>query len=138
MLLLPYPLLKSPIINQNANDKKEILNNAKIIEETMSNFGIDAKVVEINVGPTITCYELQPSPGIKLSRIVSLSDNIALSLASSDIRIEAPIPGKSAVGIEVPNKIKTSVLLKEIIASKEYQEIASNLPLALARMLQAM
>lgn len=126
-------LLKSPIINQNANDKKEIFNNAKIIEETMSNFGIDAKVVEINVGPTITCYELQPSPGIKLSRIVSLSDNIALSLASSDIRIEAPIPGKSAVGIEVPNKIKTSVLLKEIIASKEYQEIASNLPLALGK-----
>ena len=126
-------LLKSPTINQDTNDKKEILNNARIIEETMSNFGIEAKVIEINVGPTITCYELQPSPGIKLSRIVSLSDNIALSLASSDIRIEAPIPGKSAVGIEVPNKIKTSVFLKEIIVSKEYQEIDSNLPLALGK-----
>lgn len=126
-------LLKSPTINQDTNDKREILNNAKIIEETMMNFGIDAKVLEINVGPTITCYELQPSPGIKLSKIVSLSDNIALSLASSDIRIEAPIPGKSAVGIEVPNKVKTSVLFKEIIVSKEYQEIDSSLPLALGK-----
>lgn len=126
-------LLKSPIINQDTSDKREILNNARIIEETMRNFGIDAKIIEINVGPTITCYELQPSPGVKLSRIVSLSDNIALSLASSDIRIEAPIPGKSAVGIEVPNKLKTNVLLKEIILSKEYQEIGSNLPLALGK-----
>ena len=79
----------------------------------MKNFGIDAIITQINKGPTITCYELQPSPGIKLSRIVSLSDNIALSLASSDIRIEAPIPGKAAVGIEVPNKVKSSVLFKE-------------------------
>jgi len=126
-------LLKSPITNQDVNNKKEILNNAKIIEETMKNFGIDAKILEINVGPTITCYELQPSPGIKLSKIVSLSDNIALSLASSDIRIEAPIPGKSAVGIEVPNKVKSSVLLKEIIMSDEYKSIDSNIPLALGK-----
>lgn len=126
-------LLKSPVIERDIDDEKEILNNARIIEETMSNFGIEAKVIEINVGPTITCYELQPAPGVKLSKIVSLSDNIALSLASSDIRIEAPIPGKSAVGIEVPNKVKKGVLLKEIILSKEYQEIDSNLPLALGK-----
>lgn len=129
----PLTLLRSPAININNSNEKEILNNAKIIEETMKNFGIDAKVIEINVGPTITCYELQPSPGVKLSRIVSLADNIALSLASSDIRIEAPIPGKSAVGIEVPNKVKTKVLLKEIILSKEFQELDSNLPLALGK-----
>ena len=106
-------LLNSPKTNQDSSDKKEILNNAKIIEETMKNFGIDAAVTQINKGPTITCYELSPSPGIKLSRIVSLSDNIALTLASSDIRIEAPIPGKAAVGIEVPNKIKDNVYLKK-------------------------
>lgn len=126
-------LLKSPISNQDINDNKEIRNNAKIIEETMKNFGIDAIITQINKGPTITCYELQPSPGIKLSRIVSLSDNIALSLASSDIRIEAPIPGKAAVGIEVPNKVKSSVLLKEIITSEEYNSINSSIPLALGK-----
>ncbi|MEY8415805.1 DNA translocase FtsK 4TM domain-containing protein [Tissierella praeacuta] len=126
-------LLKSPISNQDGDDRKEILNNAKIIEETMKNFGIDATITQINKGPTITCYELQPSPGIKLSKIVSLSDNIALSLASSDIRIEAPIPGKAAVGIEVPNKIKSSVFLKEIITSESYNTIDSPIPLALGK-----
>lgn len=126
-------LLKSPISSKDINDNKEMRNNAKIIEETMRNFGIDATITQINKGPTITCYELQPSPGIKLSRIVSLSDNIALSLASSDIRIEAPIPGKAAVGIEVPNKVKSSVLLKEIITSEEYNAIDSPIPLALGK-----
>ncbi|MDR7856215.1 DNA translocase FtsK [Tissierella sp.] len=126
-------LLKSPAHNTDSDDKKDILNNAKIIEETMRNFGIDATIVQINKGPTITCYELQPSPGIKLSKIVSLSDNISLSLASTDIRIEAPIPGKAAVGIEVPNKTKSSVLLKEIITSEEYENIDSNIPLALGK-----
>src|SRR5699024_1304293 len=115
-------LLKSPSLKGNSNDKKEILNNANKIEDTINNFGIGASVSNINKGPTVTCYELLPDPGIKLSRIVSLSDNIALSLATSDIRIEAPIPGKAAVGIEVPNRTKESVYLKEIINSKEYKE----------------
>lgn len=131
-----YPsldLLKSPISRTNGDDEKEILKNANIIEETMKNFGIDAKITQINRGPTITCYELEPAPGIKLSRIVSLSDNIALSLASSDIRIEAPIPGKAAVGIEVPNKIKDNVLFKEIVSSKNYMELESKIPLALGK-----
>lgn len=126
-------LLKLPVIKQDSNDKKEILDKAKIIEETMKNFGIDAKIVQINRGPTITCYELQPAPGIKLSKIVSLLDNISLSLASSDIRIEAPIPGKSVVGIEVPNNKKDNVLLKEIILSEAYTELDSKIPLALGK-----
>jgi len=126
-------LLNSQNRKYDGNDKKEILNNAKIIEETMKNFGIDATISNINKGPTITCYELSPAPGIKLSRIVSLSDNIALSLASSDIRIEAPIPGKAAVGIEVPNKVKDNVLLKEILKSEEYTNISTDIPLALGK-----
>lgn len=126
-------LLNSPVNQYNSNNKKEVLNNAKIIEDTMNNFGIEAIISKINVGPTITCYELSPSPGIKLSRIVSLSDNIALSLASSDIRIEAPIPGKAAVGIEVPNRIKDNVYLKEIIQSSEYKDTNSSIPLALGK-----
>ena len=99
----------------------------------MKNFGISAKIVNINKGPTVTCYELQPAPGVKVSRIVNLADDLALSLASSGIRIEAPIPGKSAVGIEVPNKEKESVYLKDIIDSKEFEEIDSKLPLALGK-----
>jgi len=128
-----FSLLSDPKNKKDIGNKKEILNNAKLIEKTMDNFGIEATVTQINKGPTITCYELSPSPGIKLNRIVSLSDNISLSLASSDIRIEAPIPGKSAVGIEVPNKIKESVLLKEILLTDEYKNIDSPIPLSLGK-----
>ncbi|MDY0234480.1 MAG: DNA translocase FtsK 4TM domain-containing protein [Gudongella sp.] len=129
----PLSILASPKLKNDRGDKKEIINNARIIEETMKNFGIEASVSHINVGPSITCYELSPAPGIKLSRIVSLQDNISLSLASPDIRIEAPIPGKAAVGIEVPNKIKDMVLFKELITSKEYNDIKSDIPLALGK-----
>lgn len=126
-------LLNSPELEDGADDETEIRKNAKIIKETMKNFNIDAKVIQINKGPTVTCYELEPAPGIKLSKIVSLSDNISLSLASPDIRIEAPIPGKAAVGIEVPNKIKSSVFLKELLLSSEYKELDSKVPLALGK-----
>lgn len=129
----PLNILASPKLKNDRNDKKEIINNAKVIEETMKNFGIEASVSHINVGPSITCYELSPAPGIKLSRIVSLQDNISLSLASPDIRIEAPIPGKAAVGIEVPNKIKDTVLFKELITSREYVDINTDIPLALGK-----
>ncbi len=125
-------LLNDPI-KQDINDKKDILNNARIIDETMKNFGINAAIVQINKGPSITCYELQPAPGVKVSRIVSLSDDLALNLATSDIRIEAPIPGKAAVGIEVPNKTKDNVSLKEILQSDEYISSDSKLPLALGK-----
>lgn len=131
--LPPLSLLKSYDNKKDDSEKKEIINNAKLIEETMKNFGIEATITQINRGPTITCYELSPSPGIKLSRIVSLADNIAMSLATSDIRIEAPIPGKSAVGIEVPNRVKDSVSLKEMLLSDEYLNIDSNLPLVLGK-----
>jgi len=129
----PIDLLNDSINKGEANDKKEIINNAKIIEETMKNFGIDAKVTHVNIGPSITCYELTPAPGIKLSKIVSLSDNISLSLAMPDIRIEAPIPGKSAVGIEVPNKFKDMVTLKDMLSSKEFKESASDLSFVLGK-----
>lgn len=129
----PLNILASSKIKNDRSDKKEVINNARVIEETMKNFGIEATVSHINVGPSITCYELSPAPGIKLSRIVSLQDNISLSLASPDIRIEAPIPGKAAVGIEVPNKIKDMVLFKELITSKEYNNIKSDIPLALGK-----
>lgn len=126
-------LLRSPLIDEDDKDEKQIRKNARLIRETMKNFNIEAKVIQINKGPTITCYELEPAPGIKLSKIVSLADNISLSLASSDIRIEAPIPGKAAVGIEVPNKNKSSVFLKELLLSDKYKNIDSKVPLALGK-----
>ena len=125
-------MLKDSVKN-DTKDKKEILHNAKKIEETMSNFRIDASILQINKGPTITCYELQPAPGVKVSKIVNLSDDLALNLATSDIRIEAPIPGKAAVGIEVPNKVKDNVGLKELLESEEFLSLDSKLPLTLGK-----
>ena len=113
--------------------RDEVIEKGRIIENTMRNFGIETKVVAINRGPVITSYELKPAPGIKLSRIVGLSDNISMALASSDLRIEAPIPGKTVVGIEVPNKEKDAVGLKELIDSNEFKTINSDIPLTLGK-----
>ena len=130
---LPTTDMLEDTTKSDNKDKREILNNAKKIEQTMKNFGIDASISQINKGPTITCYELQPAPGVKVSKIVSLADDLALNLATSDIRIEAPIPGKAAVGIEVPNKVKDSVGLKELLESEEYIALDSKLPLTLGK-----
>lgn len=129
----PDTALLERVSSKGNFSKDEVVEKGKIIENTMKNFGIDSKVVAINRGPVITSYELKPAPGIKLSRIVSLSDNIAMALASSDLRIEAPIPGKTVVGIEVPNKEKDSVGLKELIESKEFKNIKSDIPLTLGK-----
>lgn len=117
----------------NVQDKKELLNNAKILEDTLQSFGVDAKVVQVSRGPAVTRYELHPSPGVKVSRIVNLSDDIALNLAAPTVRIEAPIPGKAAVGIEVPNKDVVSVTLREVLESSEYKEFKPNLSFALGK-----
>lgn len=130
---LPTTNILKDTVKNDAKDKKEILNNAKKIEETMKSFGIDASITQINRGPTITCYELQPAPGVKVSKIVNLSDDLALNLATSDIRIEAPIPGKSVVGIEVPNRVKDNVGLKELLESEEFVSLDSRLPLTLGK-----
>ena len=130
---LPTTNILKDTVKNDAKDKKEILNNAKKIEETMKSFGIDTLITQINRGPTITCYELQPAPGVKVSKIVNLSDDLALNLATSDIRIEAPIPGKSVVGIEVPNRVKDNVGLKELLESEEFVSLDSRLPLTLGK-----
>lgn len=128
----PLELLKDPKPSEG-DSKSNILEKANRIESTLSSFGIESNVVEINKGPTVTCYELQPAPGVKVSKIVNLSDDLAMTLASSDIRIEAPIPGKSVVGIEVPNNNKEEVFFKEIINSNEFTNINSLLPIALGK-----
>lgn len=129
----PDTALLDRLKSKGGFSKDEVMEKGRIIENTMRNFGIESKVVAINRGPVITSYELKPAPGIKLSRIVGLSDNIAMALASSDLRIEAPIPGKTVVGIEVPNNENDAVGLKELIDSNEFKTIKSDLPLALGK-----
>ena len=106
---------------------------AKLLEETLQSFNISAQVVNYSVGPVVTRYELKPAPGIRVSKIAALSDDIALALAAARVRIEAPIPGKSAVGIEVPNKETATVLLREIIESPEFTNAKSTSTMAMGK-----
>lgn len=99
-------------------DNKEVLKQGKILEETLLNFGVNAKVSKIRIGPAVTQFEVQPDIGVKVSKIINLQNDIALSLAAKDIRIEAPIPGKSAVGIEVPNSVVSMVTVREVLKRK--------------------
>jgi S-DNA-T family DNA segregation ATPase FtsK/SpoIIIE len=117
----------------NSSDKKELIESANKLEEILSNFGVDAKVTQVTKGPSVTRFELQPSPGVKVSKIVNLSDDIALGLAASGIRIEAPIPGKAAVGIEVPNRKQTAVFLREVLENEEFIESKKKLAFALGK-----
>jgi len=107
--------------------------NCLIIKKTLENFGVQVEMSEINIGPTVTQYTLKPAEGIKLSKITTLSNNLSLALASHPIRIEAPIPGKSLVGIEVPNKIRCQIRLRDLIANPQFQNAASNLTMVLGR-----
>ncbi|WP_139904577.1 FtsK/SpoIIIE family DNA translocase [Clostridium thermarum] len=120
-------------LNMNKEDKKGLLNSAAKLEETLSSFGVEAKVIQVTKGPSVTRYELQPSSGVKVSKIVNLSDDIALSLAAKGVRIEAPIPGKAAVGIEVPNKELIPVYLREVLESEEFKNNKNNLSFSLGK-----
>lgn len=127
----PIELLGKDPKTGGGDSKAEMLANARKLESTLKSFGVDAKVIQINKGPTVTRYELSPSQGVKVSKIVNLADDIALNLAASGIRIEAPIPGKAAVGIEVPNKETQSVYLRTVLDSDTFQKHASKLAFAL-------
>ncbi|MDR1619777.1 MAG: DNA translocase FtsK [Clostridiales bacterium] len=106
---------------------------AKLLIETLNNFNVSARVVNISVGPVITLYELAPAPGVRVNKITALSDDIALALAAPRVRIEAPIPGKAAVGIEVPNKDTAMVVLRDIVDSREFKSAGSPTTLALGK-----
>ncbi|TYQ15804.1 UNVERIFIED_CONTAM: DNA translocase FtsK [Acetivibrio alkalicellulosi] len=113
--------------------RKSALRGAKKLEETLKSFGVDAKVVNVSMGPAVTRYELQPSPGVKVSKIVGLSDDICLNLAAAGVRMEAPIPGKAAIGIEVPNKEVVPVFLKDVVESREFKDYGSKLAFSLGK-----
>lgn len=112
---------------------QEAGDQSRLLEETLATFGVQAKVVTVSRGPVITRYELQPAPGIKVSKIVNLADDLALSLAAADVRIEAPVPGKSVVGIEVPNKETSAVYMREVLESDAFLRSESKLVAALGK-----
>ncbi|MGI6086030.1 MAG: DNA translocase FtsK [Acetivibrionales bacterium] len=113
--------------------KTTSINGAKKLESTLESFGIDAKIINVSIGPAFTRYELQPGPGVKVSRIVNLTDDIALNLAATGVRIEAPIPGKAAIGIEVPNKEVAPISLRSVLESVEFKKHKSQLAVALGK-----
>ena len=115
------------------NTKKALTETASKLQKTLHSFGVSAKVENVSVGPTITRYELKPAEGVRVSKIAKLADDIALNLAAESIRIEAPIPGKQAVGIEIPNKEKEMVVLRDIIDSKEFKTAKSKLSFAVGK-----
>lgn len=126
-------MLDSPPPIEERKIKEDLQNSARVLEETLGDFGIEAKVVDIERGPVITLYELEPAPGVKVQRIASLSDDIALAMKAMSVRIVAPIPGKSRVGVEVPNSTMTLVYLKELLSAQEFQGSSSKLTLALGK-----
>lgn len=113
--------------------QSEIAQNAATLESTLKSFGITAKVVNATQGPTVTRYELEPAPGTKVSRILNLTDDLKLNLAATDIRMEAPIPGKAAIGIEVPNKVVTAVHLRDVLDSDEFRYAKGGIPVGLGK-----
>lgn len=131
--LPPLTLFTKGIKSKSPRANKDITENVRILEDTLESFGVKAKVTQVSRGPAITRYEISPAPGVKVSRIVNLADDIALSLAASGVRIEAPIPGKAAVGIEVPNKEITMVTMRELLEAEEFARAKSKLTFVLGK-----
>lgn len=129
----PIDLLKSASGKKSANTESQLRETANKLQQTLKTFGVNVTVTNISCGPAVTRYEIQPEMGVKVSKIVGLADDIKLNLAAADIRIEAPIPGKAAVGIEVPNKENVMVAFRELIESKEFQESKSKISFAVGK-----
>ena len=132
----PYQYPPLTMLSQGKSNpvtSEEVAHNAVLLEETLDNFGITAKVVNATQGPTVTRYELEPAKGTKVSRIMGLQDDLKMSLAAVDIRMEAPIPGKSAVGIEIPNKNVSAVHLRDVLDCEEFQQASGGIPVGLGK-----
>jgi S-DNA-T family DNA segregation ATPase FtsK/SpoIIIE len=130
--LPPLSLLAEPAAKPKRSPQ-EMQRNIETLESTLEEFGIDANVVEVATGPTVTRYEIQLGPGIRVARISALADNIAMNLAASHVRVEAPIPGKAAIGVEVPNSSPTPVHLREVVDTKEFMDHSSRLAVGLGQ-----
>ncbi len=130
--LPPLTLLQEPAAKPKRS-QQEMQQNIETLESTLEEFGIDANVVEVATGPTVTRYEIQLGPGIRVARITALADNVAMNLAATHVRVEAPIPGKAAIGVEVPNTSPTQVSLREVCDSREFKDHPSRLCVALGQ-----
>lgn len=131
--LPPLELMKSHINKGKHYSESAIKESAEKLISTLDSFGVGAKVLNVSIGPTVTRYELQPDPGVKISKILNLQDDLAMNLAANGIRIEAPIPGKSAIGIEIPNTKTQSVYLREVIDNKSFEKFPSKIKVALGK-----
>lgn len=129
----PLTLLKRSDASSNKNSERQLKETALQLKQTLKTFGVNVTITDISQGPAVTRYELQPEMGVKVSKIVNLSDDIKLNLAATDIRIEAPIPGKAAIGIEVPNKENSMVLLRDLLESDNFKNFKSNLSFAVGK-----
>ena len=129
----PLTLLKKSEASSNKNSERQLKETALQLKQTLKTFGVNVTITDISQGPAVTRYELQPEMGVKVSKIVNLSDDIKLNLAATDIRIEAPIPGKAAIGIEVPNKENSMVLLRDLLESDNFKNFKSNLSFAVGK-----
>ncbi|MDP2973063.1 MAG: DNA translocase FtsK, partial [Deltaproteobacteria bacterium] len=131
--LPPTSLLEAETEKRQKIDRDSLVMNSRILEKKLLDYGIEGRVVEVRPGPVITVYEFEPAPGVKVSRIVNLADDLALALSAMTIRIVAPIPGKSVVGIEVPNAVRETVYLKEIIDSDPFRNSKSKLSFGIGK-----
>lgn len=131
--LPPLLLLQKSMKVNNQRLNKDLADNVKKLEDTLASFGVIVKVTHVTQGPVITRYEAQPASGVKVSKITNLSDDIALALAATHVRIEAPVPGKSVVGIEVPNKVVNAVQFREVIETSEFYNSSSKITMALGK-----
>jgi S-DNA-T family DNA segregation ATPase FtsK/SpoIIIE len=131
--LPPLSLLDSGEVKGVTIDKQSLLMNSRILEKKLMDYGVEGRVVQVRPGPVITVYEFEPAPGVKVSKIINLADDLALALSAISIRIVAPIPGKSVVGIEIPNALRETVYLKEIVDSQAVRASESKLTLALGK-----
>lgn len=130
---LPPMTMLNPGKGQSGGLSDEVRQNARILQETLQSFNIDAKILNASQGPAVTRYELEPAAGVKVSKIVHLADDIALKLAATDIRIEAPIPGKAAVGIEVPNKKLSGVTIRDVLDTDAFKNTVGGVPVSLGK-----
>lgn len=131
--LPPLSLLDVPLKEERERNKESLLANARLLENRLADFGVAGKVTEICPGPVITMYEFEPAAGVKINRVTSLADDLALALRAGNIRIVAPIPGKSVIGIEIPNTYRESVYLGEILGSEAFSSASSKLTMALGK-----
>lgn len=129
----PVTMLSASPQSNPAAETEELQTNGRLLVETLKSFGVQTKILDICRGPSVTRYEIQPAAGVKISKITNLADDLALNLAATSVRIEAPIPGKAAVGIEVPNKSRSTVRMRELIESNSFQTSKGKLSVALGR-----